>query len=327
MTKLENPWAELTQAPRGSVNARRVREDMPWNLYWAKDDLDRRLLLMRFATHAAPRDRLPRLREIEVAQFPATEGEQAELAIRLLDPALQDVFLRLCVDIIDCVAKAESEPAAVASAVGRTWRWHHLLRGGGTGRLSREEQKGLLGELRVLDTYFLSPLGTSGITAWRGPSGAAQDFLVGRCAIESKACGTQDSAVRISSEFQLDDKSLEGLFLHVTTVDPALPEGEGVSLLEEIQRLRGQLAADGTGAQRFEGLLAATGYRDEDDYSADRWIIKERAIYLIDESFPRLAASRVPVGVERVSYDLVLSACTGALVSPPVLTDRIKGSQ
>ena len=72
----------------------------------------------------------------------------------------------------------------------RTWRWHHLLRGGGSTLCYRlEEQKGLLGELLVLERPFccLTSGASTAVAAWRGPLGSPKDFEIGRVAIEVKA--------------------------------------------------------------------------------------------------------------------------------------------
>jgi len=47
----------------------------------------------------------------------------------------------LCRDIVECTARAKSEREAVALTLARTWRWHHLLRGGDTVTAGRPRVK------------------------------------------------------------------------------------------------------------------------------------------------------------------------------------------
>ena len=69
----------------------------------------------------------------------------------------------------------------MSAALSRTWRWHHLLRGGRGTLLSPEEQKGLLGELFVLERLLLPRMdASSAVTAWRGPLGAPKDFEIAK---------------------------------------------------------------------------------------------------------------------------------------------------
>jgi hypothetical protein len=136
---------------------------------------------------------------------------------------LRDIFFQLCIDIMGSAARAESEAEALSTTVARTWRWHHLLRGGSSGLLSPEQQKGLIGELLVLEKDLLPVLSPAeAIAGWRGPLGAAKDFLIGKVAIESKALGRSTSpAVLVNSEFQLDETVVKRLFLHISVLDPA----------------------------------------------------------------------------------------------------------
>ena len=92
----------------------------------------------------------------------------------LLDSTQRDIFQTLCEDIISAAARRpKSEAGAVSAALSRTWRWHHLLRGGRGTLLSPEEQKGLLGELFVLERLLLPRMdASSAVTAWRGPLAA-----------------------------------------------------------------------------------------------------------------------------------------------------------
>jgi hypothetical protein len=188
-TLTDDPWEGL-QAPTdaSAINARRVDEAGRWDFYWGLDSDRKRALILRYSAEAAPRQPLPRFRGVEVITSSVRPNETPSLIIRLLDAALHDVFLELCRDIMDSTASGVSETEAVSITVARTWRWHHLVRGGSSGLLSREEQMGLIGELIVLERYLLPLFPTNeAIAAWRGPLGASKDFAIGDASIESKA--------------------------------------------------------------------------------------------------------------------------------------------
>ena len=124
--------------------------------------------------------RLPQIRDIEVTLSDTDQHGTRTLGLKLRDSSLQDIFHTLCVDIVSAAARAASEPDAVNTALRRTWRWHHLLRGGRSGLLSPEEQKGLIGELLVLERFLLPLLPASvAVAAWLGPLGSPKDFEVG----------------------------------------------------------------------------------------------------------------------------------------------------
>lgn len=98
-----------------------------------------------------------------------------------------------------------------------------------------------------------------------------------------------------------------------------------MSLPELIASVRDRLRTDSAVLQRFEGLLSAAGFRDEDDYP-ERWRMSERAVYRVGEDFPRLVPSNVPSGVGSVRYVLTLAACGGSLVSAAQLSETLGGS-
>ena len=153
----------------------------------------------------------------------------------------------------------------------RTWRWHHLLRGGRGPLLSSEEQKGLLGELFVLERLLLPCISApSAVRAWRGPLGSPKDFEVARVAIESKARrGGATPSISITSESQLDESGVDLLFLHVVALDEPLDDAtHGVTVHDVAERIRTHLIFLAPSAcGEYESRLSAAGYRAEDDYS------------------------------------------------------------
>lgn len=325
----EHPWATLA-VPTGAsvINARRVDANGKWNFFWARDSDARSLLVLRYGKDAATQERLPNLKGMEVFMQVDETGEPS-LSLRLRDSALRDLFYRLCLDIIASTEGATSECEALNTALARTWRWHHLLRGGGTGLLSPEEQKGLIGELLVLEAYFLPVMPASdALAAWRGPLGEAKDFEIGQVAIESKAHGGGAvAAVRVSSEFQLDDSDLAALFLHVSLLDRPTEDGDhGFTLSEVCERIRARLQSMAPrSTERYDALLTAAGFRRDDDYSQSRWTGGERGVYRVRDSFPRLVPATVPRGVANVTFSILLGSCGSFLVDSAALRQAIGG--
>ena len=118
---------------------------------------EQRLLGLRHSKGLAPEGQLPNLRgvRVELADF---EEDVDILMFRLVDSAHAEIFHRFCLDIIATAGAMADERQAVAAAINRTWRWHYLLKGGGDGRMTDEEQKGLIGELRALQDLVASVL-------------------------------------------------------------------------------------------------------------------------------------------------------------------------
>lgn len=147
----DSAWAGLvTPGCFNAVSARRVDADLAWDFFWARSSDRNYLLMLRHGSQSSPRDRLPQLKGIDVVDTPSGGADDVVLVLKLRDASQLDIFERLCRDIVGSTYGAASEREAVAAALGRTWRWHHLLRGGSDERLSPNEQQGLIGELLVL---------------------------------------------------------------------------------------------------------------------------------------------------------------------------------
>ncbi|MDO8586695.1 MAG: PD-(D/E)XK motif protein [Armatimonadota bacterium] len=325
-----DPWKDLAPPNAAdAINARRVDADIPWGFFWARGVDHKCLLVLQHATDSTPHGRLPKLKGIEVTVSEASGDGDHMLVFRLLDSAHRDIFHRLCTDIIASASGADSEKEAVEVALARTWRWHHLLRGGGDGGLSAEEQKGLIGELLVMERYLLPQFpALDAVSAWHGPLGAPKDFEVGRVCIEAKARrGAATPYIAISSEHQLDDSGTDALFLHLVELDQAPSDtSDGFSVSDVATRVRGQIAkADNNAVFRFDELLSAAGFRWEDDYSDWQWIEGLSRQYRVSGDFPRITAQMVFSGVSNVKYSIAVAECEAFLAADGELEVVLRG--
>ena len=329
----EDPWAGIDPpSVANAVAARRVDANLPWNFFWARGLDGRVLLTLRHAADSAPSTHLPRLRDIEVTLSPPDESNTQLLALKLLDSSQRDIFQTLCEDIVSTASRAVSEAGAVSAALVRTWRWHHLLRGGRGTPLSLEEQKGLIGELFVLERLLLPRLDApSAATAWRGPLGAPKDFEIARVAIEAKTRrGGATPSLAITSESQLDEEGVDALFLHVVELDeaPTAAAARGVTLHDVAERIRESLLSLDPGACGIlETRLSAAGYRMEDDYSGHRWMEGASRIYLVTDDFPRIASREVRSGVSNVRYAVSLVDCEPFSTSVSALNEALRAGR
>jgi hypothetical protein len=325
-----DPWSKL-DAPRarGTVTARRVDSSLAWNFFWARDTDARCLLLLRYDSTAALTAPLPKLRGIEV-DLTHEPNNECVLTFRLLDPAHRDIFFRLCQDIVAIASAAKTEKAAVDVTLQRTWRWHHLLRGGADQRLSEEEQKGLIGELVVLERYLLPVLAArDAVTAWNGPIQAPKDFEIGGVCVEVKAHRPGASpSVMINSEHQLDDTDLKGLVLVVLALDRAtLGSTEQFTLTDMATRVRDSIeGCDPSAVAEFESRLSAAGFRWADDYSDTPWIEGSIVLYRVTGQFPRIVARDINPGVQQVTYSISLMNCQQYGMPESDLTALLKES-
>ena len=326
----DNPWGDIpSPSATEALNARRVDADLTWDFFWGKDVENHCLLLLTYEEGSRPSGHLPKVKGIDLKIAPTTDGHHEMLVYCLADSTLRDIFYKLCRDIVDASAAATDERDAVAIAVRRTWRWHHLLRGGPSGLLSAEEQKGLIGELVVLERLLLPNVGAAdALQAWHGPLHAPKDFELGGVCIEAKARrGPGKPLISISSEYQLDTDGSEALFLHVIELDRASSETEGAYTLTEVAQRLLKLIADLDQAQtdNFESLLLAAGLRWNDDYSEFRWHEGPSRVYRVSEEFPRIEPSDLRAGVQDVKYQIALHDCSAFEIPVEDLAAAVRG--
>ena len=130
----------------------------------------------------------------------------------------------------------------------------------------------------------------------------------GHC-IEVKARRTAAQPwVQISNEHQLTDVADHRLWLAILAVE-RVAEPFGNTLTDYAERVGQRFLTSNAGiGLEWELALSAAGYRQEDDYSAFRWVSGAPNWHEVVEGFPRVAAPP-PAGVSNVRYSIALSAC------------------
>ncbi|TCR63175.1 PD-(D/E)XK motif protein [Bosea sp. BK604] len=311
MTPPDDPWRGMPQPTSSQdVSARRVDAKSQWNFFWAIDYGGRRLLVFRHRPGSFAKTKLPFFKGFDVVHATLDHNE-ATLTFRLLDAQLKEPFIRLCVDIIDAAEQRSLEHEAITIAISRTWRWHHLLRGG-SGRLGIEQQKGLLAELLTLRDLISPNVGMhQAVEAWVGPLGAAHDFRLPHASIECKATqGSSEPFVAISSEHQLDGPATGTLYLRIMELRHSDSGMEGsLTLAEMIEELASICAQIGQATQdNFLSKLEAAGVRPDGDYGDEYWCVGLVITAAVQNDFPRLVPHSLPLGVVGVRYGLAVAS-------------------
>lgn len=301
----DNPWSGLEA---GKTDTRRVDASARWNWFWAVMPRADIALVLQLAALPNPLPDLPKLRNLEI-RFQTLPGGPI-LYVRLKDSAQLELFETLCRDVMAAGELANTEAEALERTIGRTFRWHYLLRGGRLEALAEEAQKGLIGEIEVLKLLITSLGAKPALAAWTGPSGAPKDFELTAGCIEVKARrGASQPFVKITNEHQLADVPDRCLWLGVLAVDKVQPP-HGQTLTEYVDEVTELFErTEPSAIMDWDLHLADAGYDMLHDYSAWRWIVSSPEFYSVAEGFPRITAP-VPLGVSGVTYSLALSACT-----------------
>lgn len=201
-----------------------------------------------------------------------------------------------------------------------------MLRGMRGGVLRSGEQLGLFGELVVLRDIFLSHTDAfSALSAWRGPSGAEQDFQFAGWLFEVKSqMATSDKLIQVSSEHQLDLVSGNIVLLHQVFDISGSTSGAGCTLREMVDEVR-RIVVDSSPAATdlLHARLMEAGYEPLDEYDVLSLSLIRRVAYEVEQTFPRLSAADLPLGVNNVRYDLSVEACVDFRVDENELIERV----
>ena len=305
----EQVWGNIEdQMPRGpGVVRRRVREDSERNLFVGLTYPGRERLLELVVSAEILGDlRLPSTRALRTVRETGARGE-VEVRVILAAPEMANVFTPFCNDVIETVAAAEDDRAAVRVLLERFAHWQRLFASEGGG-LSSLDAQALFGELWVLEHLFIPP-SVQSIEAWRGPDREDRDFLMNGLGIEVKTTrGDEPAAVTIANEGQLDVAGLDVLYL-ITLKLEVLLGGKGVTLNDSVASLQNALVPEAVPV--FRDKLLRYGYLDQhsDRYDDVVYVIREVAAFRVEEGFPRIVGRDLVSGVGSVTYRLGLSAC------------------
>ncbi|MGC3859896.1 PD-(D/E)XK motif protein [Micromonospora chersina] len=328
----EEDWAplEAEHHPYGIV-ARRLFPRSPHDIFLAvQQPTGRRVLLLRVPASAgrSVAERyppLPSTRGLAIEFATAPDGS-TELRVVLTADERREVFNPLIADVATTAHAAEGPVEALTAAIERFEHWRHLLQSIRDTGLSEEARRGLFGELVVLRDHLCPVLPPhEAVSAWRGPTGANQDFELETCAIEVKTgTGRSPRSIVIASERQLDDTGTDHLLLAHLSLD----ERRGGSG-ESLNAIVGSLREGSPSAVRAEldDLLIRAGYLSEHRHLYDelRYTVRGTDFWHVTGDFPRITEADLRPGVGGCRYRISTVGLEQYGVSAEQVASIVKG--
>ncbi len=230
------------------------------------------------------------------------------VSIVLEGSAYRDLFALLAAEVQQCVAKATSAEQAVTAIGACVKRWQRFVQRRGGRALSDEEVRGLIGELAIV-ARLISKFGSrQAVVMWKGPLDALRDFDLPDACIEAKTYkASVGASIWINDPQQLDDAAIRPVYLGVSRLASAT---RGKNLPEFISAVMAMLQSEPEARDLFLQRLAEAGYMQaqEREYTQDRYVIEAVNAYKVEPGFPRIAASQVPPGVEKVRFSISIAA-------------------
>lgn len=322
----DDPWQVIPKSDHPSMdNVRVVDPEHPLLFRRGKDYQGRYLFFLEGSEWELCVKDLPRLSGIDID---LVEGVPERLTLTLIEKDQKDIFRALCLNLVEAtrgLEKGDSRQGAII-VVNRIKRWQELLKIRSEGALSKPEIIGLVGELLFLKNVLMTEMDISdAVHAWTGPFENEQDFALKRCVVEVKTqLVTSDKSLRISSEHQLDGRSVPVLIWHLLLGVVSASDPQRLTLNNLVSSLQPIVLQGGAGAvDAFNTALMEVGYWPRPEYDDYSWIEVESRFFEVREGFPSITPSELRSGIRRVSYSIDMEACLEFIISDEDAVEKL----
>lgn len=304
-------WEEMGKAEAGDagLDRRLLGVEAPVSLYacifWPSG---RPGLLVEGAGEERPAEgRIPKCRGVRlIHSVTASTPRRTVLQVVLEDARLRDIFAVLSADLVDAVISEKTAAAALRRCINRLSLWQGLFERLPAEGLSEEAQRGLFGELTVLEDLVLGALDPfEAATAWTGPDPKNQDFVHQGFALEVKtSLAKRHARLVIANERQLDERPHRLLLLVYVRLDESVTHG--MTLPERVARCRALMRGDAAAARGLDDRLVNAGYLDvHASLYSGSWGVSSMRFFEVRDEFPRLTDANLPAGVGDIHYSIV----------------------
>lgn len=247
------------------------------------------------------------------------------IVLELTDSDYFDLFNDLIISIYSYIYELNNVNEYSKIFIQMFYKWSEFFDDKASDKLSLESIKGIFGELFVLrnlieksDSFKLNDT----LNSWRGLYDEAHDFVFEDKNVEVKTKDVSHLAVKIASEYQLEEELDKGLELLVLSVDIDYVKGDSLrSMVDKIKELTVNKMGD------FSIVLTALAQKNISmsniyQYDNYRFIVHEQAVYdCRKEGFPRLTKINTPNAVANIRYTLQLSYLANYLISKESFND------
>jgi hypothetical protein len=314
--ELPEIWRELRLSPplpRRGFRMRQYGTSSHTRCYAAVADPDGQLAFIIEIAGDESNVRLPpfstRAFSVSHEHVPGIAGGSSALILALHDSALSDLFALLCADLEAAVRKSSAASAVRRDAVMTIERWRDFLQRR-SALLTREEIRGLIGELVTLARLITLIGADAAVTAWRGPLRGIRDFESELLYAETKTfTPSAGASVYISDPLQLEAPPGRRLKLVCIAVDQS-PSGS--TLFQYVLAVESLLQGDSNTLNLFRQRVAAAGFLPSmDEALPDKFVAFEPRVFEVRDGFPRILPATIPSGVRSVRFAVELAALSG----------------
>jgi hypothetical protein len=308
-------WMKLTS--RG-VPGQRLLDAGALHCYFGVNDRSQAVFLVV----SDVRSEAPKLAELVRVEHGRRPDGKWTVVLTLADQAYGDAFIGMCLEVSRRASLAPDEASALRIFDTTIHQWRHLLSLKGARRLSDAEIRGLAAELKFLVEKAAEYGPRRALESWVGPHGAPQDFRFENGKLfELKSIRSGAISIHISSVEQLDAAPEDELVLIAKVVNDVPTGMSDLTLASLVGEIRSILSHDGDGLDLFSQKLALLQLDETDPYYSEKCFeFGAMQAFSVLTDFPRIRQSEVPLGVERIKYQLRISALESFKLDLPTIT-------
>jgi hypothetical protein len=232
------------------------------------------------------------------------------LCIVLNDDFFKDLFDDLILSIYSKIWNITNTEEYSELFTRHFFKWSSFFENKRNEGLSKDQVKGLIGELIYLKNLLLNPkINVDDVLlSWRGPYDEGHDFVFDFTDFEIKTIEKSKNNVRISSEFQLESEKGKKLELVVISVEADFENGLSLKgLVNEIKSIVLDRFGDNSifiNAISQKGLIIG----DLEQYDIYKYTPIEQTSYDgSNEEFPKLIRSHLPEEINKLNYNIKLN--------------------
>lgn len=281
----------------------RVDSSHSLDLYAGMDDDGRYAFKLRDTFK--PYTKIKQVSHIEVTQF--TNEEFNTLMFSLLEPALLDLFIVFCDDLISNTIDIATGGEGYTIIIDRYYLWCKMF-SSHKARLDESEIMGLIGEISFLKNYLFDLYGkTVALEGWSGREMTHKDFSYNDCWYEVKTINDSKYSVGISSLEQLHSKVDGELVIYKLEKMSTAYNGLSINILTKntLDSLDSNVDKD-----LFLSRLKKSGFTFDSSYDEYIYDIVSIKRYAINDDFPKLTRGNMIPAIVKVNYELDIALLT-----------------
>lgn len=295
---------QFDRIPKTANAFSRIDPNHPLDIYMGYNDLLHPTLLV-MGTDCVDAKLLHDTNAIKIQNV--TLDNHKALAFSYTQSPYNNIFSRLCFDMLES-SRNEQGDGMYLKLVQRYIAWYNMFTGKKSDVLTKEQQKGLCGELLYLEQKIAERNAIEALVAWQGPHGADQDFVFADSWAEIKSVKLSATSITISSLEQLQLES-PGTLVVYKLEDTNAEDQEQFSLHMLVERITRTISNSVDAVLLFNEKLYFAGYDpEEESYQQTFFKIREKFVYSVIDDFPRLTQINTPVAIVGAKYQIDLAA-------------------